>query len=292
MKKKGIAIGQSDFDTLIERGCYYVDKSLFIRDILDSEAQVTLITRPRRFGKTLNMNMLKSFLENNSELEIRNECKRHLFNGLKIEQAGKQYMDKFGQYPVIMLTFKSTKKPTWEESYWYLKNLIQDEYSRHLYLLGKGVMSVKEEERYQRIYNEDVKQSEFEYSIRFLSECLFKYYGKKAVILLDEYDVPLDSAWNGKYYDKMISFIRSLFEAALKDNNSLAFAVMTGCLRVSQESIFTGLNNPAMASVASYDYSEYFGFTQEEVDAMLEYYGLEGKREEIRDWYDSYLFVR
>ncbi|MDR1815007.1 MAG: ATP-binding protein [Tannerella sp.] len=290
MKKKGIAIGESDFDALIREDCYYVDKSLFIKDVLESKAKITLITRPRRFGKTLNMNMLKSFLENNSELDIRNECKRHLFNGLKIEQEGDRYMQHFGQYPVIMLTFKSTKKPTWEESYWYLKNLIHDEFSRHLYLLDKGVLSSDEEELYRRIYHKTAEQSEFEYSVRFLSECLFKYYKKKAVILLDEYDVPLDSAWNGNYYETMISFIRSLFEAALKDNTNLAFAVMTGCLRISQESIFTGLNNPAMASIASFDYSEYFGFTQEEVDAMLEYYGFEGKHKEIREWYDGYLF--
>jgi hypothetical protein len=290
MKKKGIAIGQSDFDALIREGCYFVDKSLFIRDIIESKAQVTLITRPRRFGKTLNMNMLKSFVENNSELSIRNECKRHLFNGLKIEQAGDSYMQHFGKYPVIMLTFKSTKKPTWEESYRYLQDLIKDEFKRHLYLLDKGVLTAKEEERFQRIYNGDAIQSEFERSIRFLSECLFKYYKKEVVILLDEYDVPLDSAWNGQYYDKMISFIRSLFESSLKDNNSLAFAVMTGCLRISQESIFTGLNNPVMASIASDHYSEYFGFTQEEVDDILKYYELYDKREEMRDWYNGYMF--
>jgi hypothetical protein len=290
MERKLIKIGDSIFDSQIEGNYYYVDKSLLIKDLLDHPAEVTLITRPRRFGKTLNMYMLKSFFENNSELKNNNHNKRHLFNGLKIEQAGERYMQHFGQYPVIMLTFKSTKKPTWAESYWNLKYLIEDEYSRHLYLLGKGVLAPKDEELYKRIYEGTAEQDEYGRSIRFLSECLFTYHKQKVVILIDEYDVPLDSAWNGDYYDKMISFIRSLFEAALKDNDSLAFAVMTGCLRISQESIFTGLNNPVMASIATNKYSEYFGFTQEEVDEILAYYGLETKRDEIRDWYNGYLF--
>jgi len=290
MEKKGIAIGQSDFDGLIKEDCYFVDKTLLIRDIIKSKAQVTLITRPRRFGKTLNMYMLKSFFENNSELEVRNQSKRHLFSGLKIEKAGDSYMEHFGKYPVIMLSFKSTKKPSWEESYSYLKYLINEEFHRHRYVLDTDVIEENKKEQFRRIVNNTAEQIEYEQSVRFLSECLFKYYKKEVVILFDEYDVPLDSAWNGQYYASMISFIRSLFEAAFKDNSNVAFAVLTGCLRVSQESIFTGLNNLDVASVASYGYSEYFGFTQEEVDAMLDYYGLTSKRDEIREWYDGYLF--
>jgi hypothetical protein len=290
MEKKGIAIGQSDFDSLIREDCYYVDKSLFIRDILKSKAQVTLITRPRRFGKTLNMNMLKSFLEYNCELRMDNKSKRHLFEGLKIEQAGKQYMDKFGQYPVIFLSLKELKRNSWDGAYNAFKDCIYDEYQRHIKIADTENITAADKLKLRRFLNREALDSDFPHSLKFLSDCLNAYYGRQVVILIDEYDVPLESAFNKGYYDNMIDLLRPLLSSALKDNKSVVLAVLTGCLRVSQESIFTGLNNLEIASIASNKYSEYFGFTQEEVDEMLKYYGFEAKREEIRDWYNGYLF--
>jgi len=290
MEKKGIAIGNSDFDALIEGDCYYVDKSLFIRDILDAKAMVTLITRPRRFGKTLNMNMLKSFFEYNSELRTDNHNKRHLFNGLQIENAGEQYMNQFGQFPVIFLSFKELKTSSWDASFYAFKDCIYNEYQRHINIRNSEKMTEADRDKFNSFLKRDALDSDFPHSVRFLSDCLSDYYGRKVVILIDEYDVPLESAWSGDYYDKMINLIRPLFSSSLKDSKSLAFAVLTGCLRISQESIFTGLNNPVMASIASFHYSEYFGFTQPEVDEMLEYYDLMSKRDEIRDWYNGYLF--
>ncbi|MDR1719414.1 MAG: ATP-binding protein [Dysgonamonadaceae bacterium] len=290
MEKKAIGIGNSIFDSRIEKGCYYVDKTLLVKDLLDSKATVTLITRPRRFGKTLNMFMLKSFFEDNTRLEYDNKSKRHLFDGLKITQAGEGYMQHFGQYPVIMMSLKGAKQPTWEMSYSALRGYIYDEYSRHAYLLKQGLLDDGEAVQFRQILDKSASQEDFQIAIRLLTGYLYKYCQKKTVILIDEYDVPLESAWSNGYYIEMTGFIRSVFEAALKDNPYLEFAVMTGCLRISKESIFTGLNNPAMVSIISSRYAEHFGFTQAEVDEMLAYYGLMSKREEIREWYDGYLF--
>jgi len=290
MEKKLIKIGDSIFDSQIENSHYYVDKTLLIKDLLDHPGEVTLITRPRRFGKTLNMFMLQSFFEYNSELWKGNKSKRYLFNGLKIEQAGERYMQHFGQYPVIFLSLKEAKAGSWEQSYDALKKTIYREYERHINIAESKKMTEPTKIRFRRFLNYEALDSDFHDSIRFLSDCLHDYYGRKVVILIDEYDVPLESAFTSKYYDKMIVLIRAMFSSALKDSESLAFAVMTGCLRITKESIFTGLNNPAMISIVSSLYSEHFGFTQPEVDAMLEYYGLMSKREVMKDWYDGYLF--
>ncbi|MDR1814305.1 MAG: ATP-binding protein [Tannerella sp.] len=290
MDKKLLKIGDSIFDSQIAGDYYYVDKSLLIKNLFDRPAEVTLITRPRRFGKTLNMYMLKSFFEYNCELRKDNASKRHLFKDLKIEQAGERYLKHFGQYPVIFLSFKEAKASKWEQSYNAIKECFYAEYERHINIAGSERLTEAKKIRFRRFLDRAALDSDFPSAIKFLSDCLDDHYGKPVVILIDEYDVPLDAAHNGGFYDAMLDLIRSMFSSSLKDNGSLAFAVMTGCLRISQESIFTGLNNPVMASIASYDYSEYFGFTQEEVDEMLKYYGLEGKREEIREWYDGYLF--
>jgi hypothetical protein len=290
MEIKPLLIGDSIFDNRIERNCYYVDKTLLVRDLLDNPAAATLITRPRRFGKTLNMFMLKSFFENNSELWQDNKDKRHLFNGLKIEQAGERYMQHCGRYPVIFLSFKEAKAGSWDESYNALKKCIYTEYARHINIVDSEKMPKTDVCIFRRFLDRTAFDSDFPDAIKFLSDCLYKYYGQKVVILIDEYDVPLESAWTGEYYDRMISLVRAMFSSSLKDNSSLAFAVMTGCLRISKESIFTRLNNPAMISIVSNLYSEHFGFTQQEVDEMLDYYGLMSKREEMKNWYDGYLF--
>jgi len=290
MKQKGIAIGLSNFDQLITQGSYYIDKTLLIKELIDMEAYVTLFTRPRRFGKTLNMYMLKSFFEKNSELSRDNHDKRHIFNGLAIEQAGEQYWRHFARYPVIFLSLKDVKKNAWEGAYAWLTTTVSDEFKRHSYLLEKGKLDKNDVEQYKRILTEKATQKEYENSIRFLSSCLSSYYNEQVVIIIDEYDVPLASAWTGKYYADMIGFLRPFFAAAFKDNAYMKLAVLSGCLRVSRESIFTGLNNFKMVSITSLNYSEYFGFTQQEVDAMLDYYGITSKREEIKEWYDGYLF--
>ncbi|MDR1859469.1 MAG: ATP-binding protein [Bacteroidales bacterium] len=290
MEMKLLKIGDSIFDSQIRGGYYYVDKSLLIKDLFDHPATVTLITRPRRFGKTLNMYMLKSFFEYNCELRMGNENRQHLFDGLKIAQTGERYMQHFGQYPVIFLSFKEAKAGTWEVSYQALKDCIYYEFQRHGNIADSEKLSGADRGIFHRFLDRAALDSDFPRSIRFLSDCLYAHYGKRVVILIDEYDVPLESSFTGGFYRQMLELVRSMFSSSLKDSNSLAFAVMTGCLRISKESIFTGLNNPKMVSILSAEYSEHFGFTQQEVDDMLQYYGLESKREETKDWYDGYLF--
>ncbi|MCL2218651.1 MAG: ATP-binding protein [Chitinispirillia bacterium] len=279
--------GESLFDLLIENGCYYVDKSLFIKELLDKPTKVTLCTRPRRFGKTLNQTMLKCFFEDTAELGGKDT--RALFKGLKIEAAGERYMAHQGRYPVIYLSFKEAKRADFEKSYNQLRNEIADEFKRHAYVVDK-ISDNGEREMFKKISSREASAEDYSNSLKFLSRCLEDYYGKNAVILIDEYDVPLENSWVCGFYEEMVKFIRPLLSCALKDNQHLQFAVITGCLRVSKESIFTGLNNLTMISVINREYSEYFGFTQDEIDAMLKYYNLEEKRQLLRDWYNGYLF--
>jgi hypothetical protein len=285
--KKTLPVGQSFFDRVIEDGAYYVDKTLFIKDILDRNAAVTLLTRPRRFGKTLNQTMLKCFFEDTAPLNGKDT--RALFNGLKIEDAGDRYLGHQGKYPVIFLSFKEAKFDTFEGSYTQLKHIIAKEFARHEYAADR-VSAQRDRSLFKKLADGDGSINDYAVSLKFLSECLENYHGQKTVILIDEYDVPLENSWTRNFYDEMINFVRPLLSSALKDNPSLQLAVMTGCLRVSKESIFTGLNHLDVASILTKDYSEYFGFTQGEMDAMLEYYGFTGKRQTVRDWYNGYLF--
>ncbi|MDR3012445.1 MAG: ATP-binding protein [Chitinispirillales bacterium] len=287
MRIKPLPIGQSFFNRVIEDGYYYVDKTLFIRDILDSKATVILCTRPRRFGKTLNQTMLKCFFEDTTR--VGGKDTRPLFNGLKIEAAGEEYFEHQGKYPVIFLSFKEGKLNTFEESYNKLKNNIAREFKRHAYVAEK-ISDDDDLAMFERLRSRKSSREEYSGALKFLSECLENFYGQKTVILIDEYDVPLENAWSCGFYDEMDNFIRPLLSDALKDNSSLQLAVITGCLRVSKETIFTGLNNLDAISILTKDYSEYFGFTQSEIDAMLRYYGLESNGQTIRNWYDGYLF--
>ena len=282
-----LPIGKSFFDRVIEEGYYYVDKTLFIRDLLDKGAEVTLCTRPRRFGKTLNQTMLKCFFEDTTLFSGRNT--RTLFKGLKIESSGDPYMKHQGKYPVIFISFKDTKRNTFEESYKQLKDELISEFVRHRYVSEK-ISEKRNRELFEKLAYGDASLSDYSSSLKFLCECLKNFYGKKAVILVDEYDVPLESSWFCGFYNDMVSFIRPLFGGAFKDNPHLQFAVMTGCLRISKESIFTGLNNLDVISILTNRYDEYFGFTQTEMDAMLKHYNLENKTQIIKDWYDGYLF--
>jgi len=286
--KKPLPVGKSFFDKVIEEGCYYVDKTLFVKDIIDKRAEVILCTRPRRFGKTLNQTMLKCFFEDTAPLD-RGKDMRGLFSGLKIEAAGERYMEQQGKYPVIFLSFKEAKRDSFEDSYGMLANELSDEFKRHRYVCEK-IPDSEDKRLFDRMVSREGTVKDYSTSLKFLSKCLENYHDKRAVILIDEYDVPLENAWFRGFYQEMINFMRPLLSSALKDNPYLQTAVMTGCLRVSKESIFTGLNNLEVISILRDLYSEHFGFTQSEMDAMLAYYDLQSKTQILKDWYNGYLF--
>ncbi|MDE6796962.1 MAG: ATP-binding protein [Ruminococcus sp.] len=281
---KKIPIGIEDFAEIINRNCYFVDKTLMIRDILDSGAKVTLFTRPRRFGKTLNISMLQRFFEKT------NDDNSYLFEGLNIMGAGEKYLAHMGQYPVISLSLKSMKQPDFETAYSLFKHIISQEFKRHIEILDSDILDDTDRKYFNDICSHSASYSDFTRPLQFLSDCLCKIYGKKVIILIDEYDVPLENSYFRGFYDKMIDLLRSVFESALKTNPSLEFAVMTGCLRISKESIFTGLNNLKVNSIMTNDFSEYFGFTESEVNKLAKEYSLEDRISEMRLWYDGYLF--
>ena len=283
---KPLPIGIEDFKELIEN-YYYVDKTLFIKELLDNRSKVSLFTRPRRFGKTLQLSMLKYFFEIGHGSDCDNS---RLFKGLKIMDAGHSYTRHLCQYPVISISLKSAKQPDYEKAFIMLKRQIAEEFRRHRYV-SEGLEG-NDKIRFDLIMNETDQSVQYLDALAFLSRLLNAYYEKKVLILLDEYDVPLENAYFKGFYDKMTDFIRSLFESALKTNPYLEFAVITGCLRISKESIFTGLNNLDIVSIMNRNYAEYFGFTQEEVEGLLDVYRVGGKRKEAREWYDGYLFGR
>ena len=279
---KPLPIGVEFFEEFKKNDYYYVDKTLFIKELLDKKGKVNLFTRPRRFGKTLTLDMLRCFFEEGSDPS--------LFEGLKIMEAGEKYTAMMGKYPVICLTLKSAKTGNELSAFEALKNVLAREFDRHGFILESDALSEKEKERFLNFRDWVPEPEEYKDSIRFLCECLKKALGKNTIILIDEYDVPLESSFYDGYYDHMVSFIRGLFENALKTNTALEFAVITGCLRISKESIFTGLNNLSINSILSPDFGAYFGFTDDEVFKMLEDYGLSDKYEEVRSWYNGYIF--
>ena len=287
--KKKISIGVEDFKEIIDKDGYFVDKTLMIEKLIESNAMVTLFTRPRRFGKTLNQFMIRRFFEDERTEKGEKVENGHLFDGLKITECGEEILSHQQQYPVIFLTLKSAKQPTYEMAYACLVGEICKEFERHSYVL-QGEMSQRNREIFERISLGKGSDDEYATAFAFLSECLFKYHKKKAIILIDEYDVPLENAYFRGFYDKMIDFIRSLFESALKTNPYLEKSVITGCLRISKESIFTGLNNLETDSVLHTRFGNSFGFTQEEVEGLLAYYDLSEQLEEVKKWYDGYLF--
>lgn len=283
---KMLSTGIDDLKKLIDNNCYYVDKSNLICDLIDNFNQATLITRPRRFGKSLNMSMLRYFFEKSKE------DNSYLFNGLEVSKNEK-YMQEQGKYPVILLSFSSVKAQTFEENIRQFHISIAKEFKRYKDDVINSSLENDEIELYKKIgniYNELTDLTTLTYSLSFLSECLEKVYNQKVIILIDEYDVPLDNAYFNGFYDKMINFIRILFESAIKGNNSLKMAVLTGCLRISKESIFTGMNNLVVYSVIDKPYSQYYGFTEQEIKQMLEYYNLQDNFETIKTWYDGYLY--
>ena len=282
-KKKPLPIGVSDFKTATT-GYYYVDKTLLIRDFLDTKPMVSLFTRPRRFGKTLNMDMLRVFFEKTSE------DTSIYFRDKLIWQCGDFYTQHQGQYPVIFLTFKDVKCQTWEETFQKIRSLISLEFMRHGELETSAVLSAYEKEQYHRIASGTANEVDCQMGLQILSLLLHKHYGKECIIIIDEYDTPIQQGHNCNFYTEIINFMRNFFSGGLKDNSHLAFGFLTGILRVAKESIFSGMNNLKTNSILDDNYSEYFGFTAEEVKGILRYYGREDKFQEICDWYDGYRF--
>lgn len=285
---KKLPVGVDGFEKIRTQGFYYVDKTRFISELLKNWGEANLFTRPRRFGKTLIMDMLKSFFEI--------DCNRALFDGLKITQEQELCEQYMGQFPVIFISLKSAAGLNYQEGVNALRYVIGTEASRFYFLKESEQLTENDRARYRALtaVNEKgqfaMEDDVLLTSLKTLSQLLAKHYGKKVILLIDEYDVPLDKAFQGGYYEEMVSLIRNLFSNALKTNPDLYFAVITGCLRISKESIFTGLNNLKVNTVTNPRFNEYFGFTDEEVNEMLTFYGLEAHKEEIKDWYDGYRF--
>ncbi|MGN0483838.1 MAG: AAA family ATPase, partial [Lachnospiraceae bacterium] len=247
--KQPIAIGIESYKTLIENNYYYVDKTWMLKELMDQKGCVNLFTRPRRFGKTLTLSMIQTFFEDERTYAGEKIENSRYFDGKKILTAGENYTSQMGTYPVIKLSLKSAKQPDFQMAYKCLKNEIFYEYDRHKYVLNGDQLSEKEKEKYRQILEETADAGDYATALKWLSFYLKKYHEKNVIILIDEYDVPLENAYFRDFYDQMVDFIRSLFESALKTNDALEFAIVTGCLRISKESIFTGLNNLEMNSI-------------------------------------------
>lgn len=288
MQRKPLPVGVDDFKDLITNDYYYIDKTLLIKDLLDYKGKVNLFTRPRRFGKTLGISTVRYFFENTGS-QKENQENQALFTNLRIMQQGERYTREMNHYPVISLSLKSSKQPDWGLAYGCLKEEIGREFLRHCEILD-SLDTEEQRRRFHDIMNLQGSHQDYVTSIRFLSECLYQYWNQKVIILIDEYDVPLEASYFGGFYDSMVDLIRSVFESALKTNPCLEFAVLTGCLRISRESIFTGLNNLKMISILSEAYGEHFGFLQTEVEDILDFYGLGDNRNMVKDWYGGYLF--
>ncbi len=281
MSMKQISTGIEDFKTVIDNDYYYVDKTQLIADVFSNA--VMLYTRPRRFGKTLNMSMLYYFFSN------KEKDNAYLFEGLKITE-NKEMMKHQNQYPVIYITLKDMKAANIEQQVDKFRILIQDVVNRYYVLMKSSYLNEIEKKELMKLLEKASSLGELEEALKKVSQCLMKHYGKKAIILIDEYDVPLQSAFIHDYYDEMTMFLGNIFSSALKTNTSLERGVLTGCLQIAKESIFTGLNNFTVRSITSQYGGEYFGFTQNEINETLNYYNLNDKKEEMKEWYDGYLF--
>ncbi|MCC8105978.1 MAG: AAA family ATPase [Clostridiales bacterium] len=282
-QRKPLPIGISDY-IRAQSEYYYVDKTLLIREFLDQKPLVSLFTRPRRFGKTLNMDMLRVFFEKtDTDTSI-------YFTDKAIWKCGEEYRSHQGAYPVIFLTFKDVKFDTWKATLEKLKALLQEEYGRHQELADSDKLSEYEKDYFSKILNGTANEVELTSALEKLSKMLTTHYDKAPIIIIDEYDTPIQEGYSKDFYDEIIRFMRNFFSGAFKDNKNLSYGFLTGILRIAQESIFSGLNNLSVNSVMDEEYDNYFGFTREEVTKMLAYYGVSEKESEIRYWYDGYLF--
>lgn len=281
--RKPLPIGISDY-VRAQSDYYYVDKTMLIKDFLDQKSLVSLFTRPRRFGKTLNMDMLRVYFENVDE-----DTSKY-FKDKNIWKCGENYRMHQGKYPVIFLTFKDVKFDSWKATVEKIKSLLQEEYGRHQELLSSGKISGYEKEYFNKVLSATENEVELSFSLEKLSKMLATHYDKAPIIIIDEYDTPIQEGYSKDFYDEIIGFMRNFFSGAFKDNKNLSYGFLTGILRIAQESIFSGLNNLTVNSVMDEAYDRYFGFTNEEVSEMLDYYGVAEKKSELQEWYDGYLF--
>ena len=281
MRKKAVPVGIEDFKELIQEGYYYIDKTLLIDEMLMNKSKVTLFTRPRRFGKTLNMSMIKYFFD----VKDKEENKK-LFENLKVSNS--EYMSEQGKYPVIFISLKDLKEDTWEECLESIKDIMYKIFNEYNFLREK--LNVVEKRQFDKIWEIIGNERNFKTSLLDLSNYLNKYYGEKVIILIDEYDAPIINAFDKGYYNEAISFFQTFYSSALKTNNSLKYGILTGITRIIKEGIFSGLNNLYVNTILSKDYSEYFGLLESEVIEMLEYFDMKYKIEEVREWYNGYIF--
>lgn len=270
----------------VAKECYYVDKTLLLKNIIDDHSKVFLFTRPRRFGKTLMMDMVRTFFEK-SDVNT-----SQYFENKKIWQEGELYQQYQGKYPVIFFSFKDAHQTNWEEMYKSLCFTIREEFSRHIELLSSESLTEYDKKYFENIMRDTAESTEYQFALGKLSAMLAVHYKSKVIIIIDEYDTPIQQGYLHGYYDSVVGFMRNLFSAALKDNENLEFGVLTGILRIAKESLFSGLNNLVVNTILDEKYSAYFGFTPQEVQEMSIYYGKPEKVQEIKDWYDGYLFGR
>ena len=281
MRKKAVPVGIEDFKELIQEGYYYIDKTLLIDEMLMNRSKVTLFTRPRRFGKTLNMSMLRYFFD----VKDKEENKK-LFENLKVSNS--EYMSEQGKYPVILISLKDLKEDTWEECLESIKDIMYKIFNEYNFLREK--LNVVEKRQFDKIWEIIGNERNFKTSLLDLSNYLNKYYGEKVIILIDEYDAPIINAFDKGYYNEAINFFQTFYSSALKTNNSLKYGVLTGITRIIKEGIFSGLNNLKVDTILNKKYSEYFGLLESEVIEMLDYFGMKYKIEEVKEWYDGYIF--
>lgn len=282
MDRKMLPVGLDSFEKIRQIGYYYIDKTLLIKEVLTNRGDVNLFTRPRRFGKTLNMSMLRSFFEIGSE--------KSLFDGLAISKE-KQLCEEYqSQYPVVFLTLKGVEGANYKDALRKLSELISIECSRLSYLSESDAVDEIARMKFMRLWKQEAHETDMQYALATLMRMLHVHYGEQVILLIDEYDVPLDKAHVNGYYDQMVAFLRGFFGEAFKTNPDLYFAVVTGCLRISKESIFTGINNLKVDTITDTRYDEYFGFTEDDVQKMLTDYGMEYAQEDMRAWYDGYHF--
>ncbi len=282
-QRKNLPIGISDY-VRAQSEYYYVDKTMLIKEFLDKKPLVSLFTRPRRFGKTLNMDMLRVFFE------ISDEDTSKYFVDKAIWRCGDEYRSHQGKYPVIFLTFKDVKFDSWDATIDKIRGLLQAEFGRHQELLGSSRLAEFEKSYFSRILDGNATEVDLASALEKLSKMLTDHYGKAPIIIIDEYDTPIQEGHSKDFYDEIIGFMRNFFSGAFKDNKNLSYGFLTGIFRIAQESIFSGLNNLTVNSVMDEEYDNYFGFTYSEVHEMLEYYGVSEKEPELKDWYDGYLF--
>ena len=282
-KTRPLPIGVSDY-VRAQSDYYYVDKTLLIKEFLDQKPLVSLFTRPRRFGKTMNMDMLRVFFE------ISDEDTSKYFVDKAIWKCGEEYHKHQGKYPVIFLTFKDVKYDSWESTVAKIRGLLQNEFGRHQELLSSSKLAEYEKVYFLKVLNGEASEVEMSEALEKLSQMLAAHYGKAPIIIIDEYDTPIQEGYSKDFYDEIIGFMRNFFSGAFKDNKNITYGFLTGILRIAQESIFSGLNNLTVNSVMDNEYDEFFGFTSSEARKMLEYYGVADKEDELKDWYDGYLF--